>query len=211
MEETTPTKPLKGRPGGIYFIMAALVFLVVGIITGGRFRSDAYSNRDVRKFEKTLHDKERLLKDELSQLETLFADGSPTEVLDRKSSSYQKLANRHGISIFFYEKGILKYWSDHSIPLPSRWRPRYARPYLSLRNADYVSVVSQLDQGSLVGLIEIRTHFPFQNDFLINGYQRDFSLDQEVEIEILEANGSESIYSEDGTYLFSLDLSNIVS
>ncbi|MEN8228495.1 MAG: ATP-binding protein, partial [Bacteroidota bacterium] len=33
----------------------------------------------------------------------------------------------------------------------------------------------------------------------------------EVEIEILEANGSESIYSEDGTYLFSLDLSNIVS
>ena len=211
MEEKMLAKPVRERPGGIYFIMAALLFLVVGIIAGNRFRSEAYSHKDARKFEKTLHEKERLLKDELRQLETLFANGSPLDVLDRRSSTYQKLANRHGISIFYYERGILKYWSDHSIPLPTRWRPRYARPYVSLRNADYISVVNQLDEGRVVGLIEIRTHFPFQNEFLINGYQSDFSLDQEVEIEILEANGSESVYNEDGTYLFSLDFSNAVS
>ncbi|MCK4990405.1 MAG: hypothetical protein KAS29_07970, partial [Bacteroidales bacterium] len=204
MEEKMLAKPVRERPGGIYFIMAALLFLLVGIIAGNRFRSEAYSHKDARKFEKTLHEKERLLKDELRQLETLFANGSPLDVLDRRSSTYQKLANKHGISIFYYERGILKYWSDHSIPLPTRWRPRYARPYVSLRNADYISVVNQLDEGRVVGLIEIRTHFPFQNEFLINGYQSDFSLDQEVEIEILEANGSESVYNEDGTYLFSL-------
>ncbi len=196
---------------GIYFLLAAVVFLVVGIITANRFRNESYSHKDARKFEKVLHKKERLLQSELEQLQALLADGSPTEVLDRHSSKYQKLAARHGISIYYYEKGILKYWSDHSIPLPNTRRVQSERSYISLRNADYVSVVRQLDEGRLVGLIEIKTHFPFQNDFLINGFQRDFSLDPDVEIEILEANGSESIYNEDGNYLFSLDLSDTVS
>ena len=151
------------------------------------------------------------MKEELGELQALFGDDSPTEVLDRKSPRYQKLATMHGISIFYYEKGILKYWSDHSIPLPNRWRARFARSYVSLRNSDYVSVVSHTNEGVLVGLIEIKTHFPFENEFLNNGYQRDFSLDAGVQIEILEANGSEPIYNDEGVYLFSLDFSEAES
>ncbi len=211
MEDSHQNKTVKRGPAGIFFIGAAVFFMVVGILAGNRFRLEAISHKDARKFEEALHKKERVLKGELEQLEILFADGSPTEVLDKKSSNYQKLASMDGISIFYYEKGILKYWSDHSIPLPNRWRARFERPFVSLRNADYVSVVRRLDKGRLVGLIEIRTHFPFQNDFLINGYQHDFALDPGVGIEILEANGSEPIYNEDGDYLFSLDLGDTMS
>jgi len=207
MEDATTHKPVNERSRGIYMVAVAFVFLFMGFITSGLFSDETYSQKDARKFEKVLQQKERLLNSEFSQLKTLFGDDSPTDVLDRKSSSYQKLASRDGISIFYYERGYLKYWSDHSVPLPLRWRSRFARSYVTLRNADYVSVVSQHNGGILLGLIEIKSHFPLQNEFLINGFHRNFALDAGVEIEILEANGTEPIYNNAGSYLFSLDFS----
>ncbi len=211
MEDTTTYKSASGISRGIYFIAVALVFLLLGFITSGLISDETYSQKDARKFQKALQKKERLLNGEFNQLKLLFSDSSPTEVLDRKSSYYQQLASKHGISIFYYERGILKYWSDHSVPLPLRWRSRFARSYVTLRNADYVSVVSQYNGGILLGLIEIKSHFPIHNEFLVNGFQRHFALDPAVEIEILEANGSEPIYNSEGVYLFSLDFSEAES
>jgi len=91
--------------------------------------------------------------------------------------------------------------------LPERWRARLNRPFLSLRNADYVSVIKPVQGGRLVGLIEIKTHFTTQNDFLKNGFQVDFGMDPAVDISFFESEGSEPVYSEDGLYLFSLDFS----
>ncbi len=128
-------------------------------------------------------------------------------MLDQKSTEYQDLSNREGISVFYYEDNVLSYWSDHSIPVPDRWRARLNRPFLSLRNADYVSVIKTVQGGRLVGLIEIRTHFTTQNEFLENGYQRDIKLDRGVDIDFFETDGSEPVYNEDGVYLFSLNFS----
>ncbi len=170
-----------------------------------------YSARDTRRFEKVLHRKERLLNQEFGQLETAFSGDSVMKLLDQRSSVYQELANRDGISIFYYEEGELKYWSDHSIPFPDRWTPRFNKPFISLRNADYVSVTRQMKKGRLVGLIEVRTHFPFQNEFLVNGFHRDFDMDPGVNIEFLEEEGTEPVFSEDGIYLFSLDFSHVMA
>ena len=191
--------------------LASLIFLVTGMISGSRFQDHNYSQREARKFMRVLHKKEHLLREEFAQLESDFTRGTPMEVLDRRSSRYQDLANRQGISIFFFEDGLLKYWSDHSIPVSGRWSPRLNKPFISLRNADYVSVARQLDGGKLVGLVEVKTHFPFQNDFLVNGFQKDFSLDPEVKIEFLEEDGTQPVFNEEGTYLFSLNFRESVS
>ena len=185
----------------------AIIFLVSGILSGNRFRDEDYNQKDARIFEKVLHKKERLLKDEFQELEALFAVDAPTEVLDRKSSEYQELATSQGVSIFYYDHGFLRYWSDHSVPVFNRWRPRFNLPFTSLRNADYTTVIKQINGGLLVGMIEIKTHFPFQNEVLINGFQHDFKLDDGVAIRFLEGEDSEPIYNEEGAYLFSLDFS----
>ncbi len=185
----------------------AFIFLVSGILSGIRFRDEDYNQKDARIFERILHKKERLLKDEFQELEALFAVDAPTEVLDRKSSEYQELATSQGVSIFYYDHGFLRYWSDHSVPVFNRWRPRFNLPFTSLRNADYVTVFKQLNGGLLVGMIEVKTHFPFQNEVLINGFQHDFKLDDGVAIRFLEGEDSEPIYNQEGAYLFSLDFS----
>lgn len=207
MKEKKHTRSLAARSRGMALLIGALSFLVVGILSGKRFRDEGYNQKDARKFEKVLHKKERLLKDEFRELELLFAAGDTMDVLDRKSSKYQELATSQGISIFFYDHGELRYWSDHSVPVTSRWRPRFDLPFASLRNSDYVTVVEQLNGSKLVGMIQIKTHFPFQNEILVNGFQPDFKLDKEVSIELLESEGTEPIYNEEGAYLFSLDFS----
>jgi two-component system nitrogen regulation sensor histidine kinase NtrY len=185
----------------------AFVFMMIGIISASLFREGKYSQKDVGNLEQELHEKESFLKEEFSQLEELFSENNPTRVLDQKSNEYQDLSNREGISVFYYVDNVLSYWSDHSIPLPDLWRARLNRPFLSLRNADYVSVIKPVKGGRLVGLIEIRTHFTTQNKFLENGFQRDIKLDRGVEIDFFETDGTEPVYNEDGVYLFSLNFS----
>jgi two-component system nitrogen regulation sensor histidine kinase NtrY len=191
----------------LILFLGAFIFLLIGIISASLFREGKYTQKDARKLEEVLHKKEAFLKDEFSQLEALFSERNPTRVLDQRSSKYQELSNREGISVFYYEDNILKYWSDHSVALPERWRARLNRPFLSLRNADYVSVIKPVEGGRLVGLIEIKTHFTTQNEFLTNGFQHDFRMDPDVEIEFFESEGSEPVYNGDGQYLFSLDFS----
>jgi two-component system nitrogen regulation sensor histidine kinase NtrY len=191
--------------------MAALVFLVAGAISGSRFMDRQSLQRETEKFQHLLHKKERKLKEEFTRLELLFNEGEPMEVLDLKSKEYQELANREGIAVFYFEDGDLRYWSDHSIALPDRWSTRLNKPFISLRNADYVAVITPVNEGRLVGLIEIRTHFPFQNEFLVNGYQKDFALESDVNIEFLEEEGTYPVFNEEGVYLFSLDYSQELS
>ncbi len=188
-------------------LLTAAVFMVVGIISATLFREAGYSQKDARSFEAILHKKERLLKEEFRELETLLLKDHSTGVPDWKSAEYQELASRKGIYIFYYDHGELKYWSDHSVPVPDRWRPRLNRVFISWRNADYVSVIRPFSKGMLVGLIEVKTHYPTHNEFLINEFQQDFNLDPAVEIEFFEADGSESVYNDAGEYLFSLDFS----
>jgi len=190
-------------------LLLSLLCLLIWILSAGTSARMLTSSREAAAFEKLLHKKEQLLKDELSALEEAFKDEVPMDVLDRRSQGYQDLANKQGISIFYYEGGELKYWSDHTIPLRQSWRPRLMKSFLPLRNADYVTLSNRSGDNILLGLIEVRTHYPFQNEFLVNGFHKNFSLDPDVGIEFLEEEGREPVLNLDGDYLFSLDFSKI--
>lgn len=183
----------------------AALFLLVGVISASLYRARGQTHRDVRRFERVLHKKEILLREEFRQLEGRFSDRSPVAVLNEESDRYQAMAVRDGIAVFYYEGETLSYWSDHSIPVNSSWRQRLGRPFVPMRNADYVSVVRNTEEGILLGLILVRTHFPFQNEYLVNEYQGDFHLDPRVGIEFLEVNGTAPVSNSEGAYLFSLD------
>ncbi len=205
MEQPDKIKQRDGNLQRNLLFLAALGCLVTWLLSaGGTAKQHDYA-REKADFERVLHKKEQFLKEEISRLEIEFEKDDPLEVLGRRSSQYQKLSVRKDIAIFFYDGRELKYWSDHAIPIHERWSPRLNKPFLSLRNADYVTVTSQQGEKTLLGLIEVRKHYPFQNEFLINGFQKDFNLDPEVTIEFLEEEGCLPVLNREGEYLFSLD------
>ncbi len=205
LEKYQPRK--KNRIAELVVWLLAALFLASAIVTGICCRKEGATRNDARRFERVLHRKELYLKKEFGDLRVQFEQYAPIEVLHDRSPKYQELGTAEGISIFYFENDILRYWSDHAVPITGRWRSRYGRPFVPMRNADYVSVTRQTEGGLLLGLIRIRTHFPFQNRFLVNGYQPDFRMDQGVEIDFLEEEGTEPVYNEAGVYLFSLDFS----
>ncbi len=208
MDKPNKEKKREGRQRILLFLVAML-FLFAWVISKGGPAKQHDCSKEVAEFERTLHKKERFLKEVISELELEFENDQAMDVLNRKSSLYQGLSPSRGISLFYFEKGELAYWSDHAIPLRGIWNPRMGKPFLSLRNADYVTVMSKTEQGILLGLIEIKTHYPFQNEFLINGFQKDFLLGPEVKVEFIEEEGCLPVMNEEGTYLFSLDFSSI--
>jgi len=185
--------------------LGSLVMLVAGMVSAGLSLGEGNDERLVRKFEKTLHDKQQVLDQELSLLEDLLGSNAPEEVMDSRSERFRELARKEGIALFYYENNMLAYWSDHTIPVGQRWNPRLNKPFLSLRNADYVTGIRPLEQGMLMGMIEVRTHYPFENKFLVNGFPKEFGLDADVGVEFLEEEGSLPVLGHRGTYLFSLD------
>ena len=60
MEEVINKKQEFGWRRLLLLFGAAVIFLLVGIIAGGRVMDHRYTPKDVRKFEKALHKKERL-------------------------------------------------------------------------------------------------------------------------------------------------------
>ncbi|MEZ5070527.1 MAG: histidine kinase dimerization/phospho-acceptor domain-containing protein [Bacteroidales bacterium] len=182
----------------------ALVIFLLGAVLGGLSRGGNSDARKAERFQRILHRKEALVALEFTELQTAFQGEDPIRVLDRNSERYRELAAAQGIYLFYYQEGQLRFWSDHSIPVPEVWRSRFGRPFNPMRNSDFVSVVRQTDQGQLLGMVLVRTHYPFENKFLENGFQKDFRLDRDVAIEFLEENGSHPVFNADGSYLFSL-------
>ena len=60
-------------------LLAALVFFVVGIISATLSREAVYGLKDARKFERTLHKKEQVLKEEFPDLAEKINLRTPTE------------------------------------------------------------------------------------------------------------------------------------
>jgi two-component system nitrogen regulation sensor histidine kinase NtrY len=185
--------------------LGSLIFLVAGMISGSLSYRGERSAILCREFEQVLHRKEKILEDEFAGLAPQLRDQPSGRVFDSRSAEYQSLAVSDGLSVFYYEDDILVYWSDHSIPVDQEWNSRLNKPFISMRNADYVTVIRPLEKGRLLGLVEIRTHYPFENKFLVNGFQRSFGLDPDVNVEFLEEEGTVPVFSRTGTYLFSLD------
>ncbi len=193
------------RPKGQLLPLAgALFFLLLALVSGGLSQAGEQALKRSTGFQQILRQKEEKAKEVLRQLEADFAGREALEVLNRQAALFQRLAEKQGIYFFYYQDGGLKYWSDHSIPVQARWGSRMGRPYMPMRNRDYVSVVQQTEVGTLLALIELRSHYPFQNKFLKNHWQRDFRLGKGVEIEFLEEQGSFPVLNSEGVYLFSL-------
>jgi len=192
-----------------FFLYAAVLCLVVSLVAGAvQYRQKSY-DKEAQRFERILHKKTALLSSILEELKSEMGGAAPLDAILERSPAYQRMAREEGIYLFYFERGRLRYWSDHSVAVGQEWNRRLDKAFLSLRNADYVSVQEQVSRGRLLGMVEIRKHYPFENQYLVNTYQHDFDLDPLVQIDFLEDEGTYPVFTADEVYLFSLDFSEL--
>jgi two-component system nitrogen regulation sensor histidine kinase NtrY len=188
-----------------WLLLASMLTMATVLILQGRYNGERYGDKDLQKFQYVVHEKEEILESHLEMLADQFIDSDRQEILSQHSDDSQELADA-GIFIFYYDRDILSYWSDHTVSLRGRWRSFLRNPVFANRTGIYLSKYMDIPEGKLYGLIKIKNTYSFENAYLKNHFQSDFDLRPEIELLRQPAPGLSDVNNKNGEYLFSLNL-----
>ena len=124
-----------------------------------------------------------------------------------KNSPPDKLSQleKNGIIFQYYINDSLVYWSDNSVSELTRDQLRKTEGIQKLPNGWYQIIVLKNGNTKAVGLILIKSQYSFENEYLENSFQKDFSVPEKIDISVGQI--PETICTISGTPLFSLNFS----
>ncbi len=187
-------------------LLAALVLFAAGFLLDNPDRNDHSSA--IASFERTLHKKEQRLVSEVDSLLPMLENHGAEELYSAKTSYYQDLFDRNGLALFAYEEDTLQFQSDNTIPVDNYLRKETFRTgLLHLRNGWYESFAAApkgRPDVKVMGLVLLKHEFPYQNEYLVNDFQDDFDLSEEVRITLAGSESSNAVHTLNGTVLCAL-------
>ncbi len=194
----------------LWLILIFTVSMLCMLVLQNKYYTDTFGEQDLKKFERTLNAKEDQLNKLLDEISDTSRNSGPLEYLNASSDKFIRMSEDHGISVYYFKDNRILYWSDHTVKLRPRWNPRYNQPLYFTSNSMYITANRELQDGKILGLIRIKTEYPYENEYLKSGFQKDFKLSPETAISPEPTGGYSDINNTDGDYIFSLELSNIL-
>jgi two-component system nitrogen regulation sensor histidine kinase NtrY len=175
------------------YIQAIILAIILAILTGLILKQLKYGQRDVVKFQRVLNNKFKYLDKKYSELKENW-----------RITDYNELS-KNGIILLIYKNDSLISWSDNSISLSNIYRESdYENPFIFISNSYYVVKTFRKNNYTVIGLIFIKSEYPYENEFLQNAFQNDFAVASSAEIITEGARGSNSVYDWNNQYLFTL-------
>jgi two-component system, NtrC family, nitrogen regulation sensor histidine kinase NtrY len=165
-------------------------------------------------FEQQLHKKEGRLNDEILKLAQQCKTDSYNTLFAKGAVYYKDLFEKEGLVLLIYENDSLKYWSDNSVAVEN-WRKEVCldTKMVQLKNG-WFEVMTPYPSGygtrSVIGLLLIKSEYPYQNKYLINSFQKDFDVPEGTQLTINSAAVGHPVKDAKGNYLFSLKYNNSV-
>lgn len=188
--------------------MIFLALFVTVVILQQTYFTKNLGEKELIEFEEALHRREAVLQELFSDLIEEGEKENIVEVLNQQSEMLKKLADQEGIYIYYYDKGRLTYWSDHSVSLRMRWSRRLNSRIYQTVNGTYLAYNQTTENGVLFGLIGVKKEYAYENRYLKNSYYQNLPVPEKVDLIYQSGPGLSDVYSINGEYLFSLDLAS---
>ncbi len=183
------------------FAFLSIVFIASAIISGLYFKREHYPSKATTNLQITINQKERELINIIENIKNDFIIDTDFNFLD--FYDFDNLFEDKGFEILIYINDTLKYWSDNIAPVNSIYDDKIFTNNIShLENGWYKIINTKYNNTIIIGLLLIKHDFPYQNDYLINNFQKDFALSPETSIFL--KSGEYNIYDLDGKFLFSI-------
>ncbi|HAN00842.1 MAG TPA: hypothetical protein DCQ26_19790 [Marinilabiliales bacterium] len=186
----------------IYLVLA--VFLVAIMLFIGRPGASWYGKKtDLAEFEHQLSDKEWLIDGYLDSIMQKARNRNFTEWISKNGQLLDDLNKQQGFVFYLFIADQMIYWSNNSIPIPgdSLWRQQ---PFYKFGNCYAEVRIRESETIQIAGLIQIKTNYPFENEFLKNGFHPSFHIGSSLSLSKDESIGYQPIFNKEGTYLFGL-------
>ncbi len=157
----------------------------------------------VKNFERKLHEKERFAESIISNIAVNIRQA---KTYSFKTLSYKynsEFSLKNGLSILIYRNDTLQFWSDNSVPITDKFYETYQDgDYIRLKNGSYIIKRVNENNFTIVSLILIKTEYKYNNDYLINSFQKDFDLPSDFTIS--DNVTRNNIHNKEGKFLFSI-------
>jgi two-component system nitrogen regulation sensor histidine kinase NtrY len=192
-----------------------LFFPVIAVILFGFAHLLYDSNNNVKTitisdFEKTLHEKEQKLNEEMLGLAKAAEKQSYQELFSNYNTRYKNLLTEDGIALLIYENDTLKFWSDNSIAVENWIREVCLDTKIAKLKNGWFEVMHPYTNANttktVVGLVLIKNEYPYQNKYLSNEFQKAFTVPAETKLITTPITGAIDIRNQNDNYLFSLVL-----
>jgi signal transduction histidine kinase len=186
-----------------------LLHLFIGIICFLLIPFNSFltnTNVDINHLNNNLHKKEALA----TQLISDLSQQNNSEALFLFSKKYVPLVKQQGISLFVIENNQVTFWTNRSINFSYSLADfKNKNGFVQLKNGWYQYLLKQQNNKTYLALILIKNKYNIKNKYLKNEFHPSFDISANAEIfENSTHIKTENIYALDGSYLFSLKISN---
>lgn len=131
-----------------------------------------------------------------------------SQLFSEKPEYYATLFESEGLVLLIYENDTLKYWSDNSIAVENRREEVCLDTKIVKLYNGWFEVMrpntNAYTSKTIVGLILLKSEYPYENKYLVNEFQNDFDLPAGTGLLINGEGDPNQIKNSDGEYLFSL-------
>jgi two-component system nitrogen regulation sensor histidine kinase NtrY len=182
-------------------------FILLGFAHLLYFLGQESPEKYARQITRELHRKEKLLNTELNGLSQNAAHLSYSSLFEERPAYYNSLFKDEGIVLLIYQNDTLKFWSDNSVAVENYMKEVCLDDRMVKLKNGWFEVIKKPLSGSVtaVGLIYIKSEYPYQNKYLVNSFQKDFQVPAFTHLLINENQSKgQSIRNDHGDYLFSI-------
>ncbi len=185
-------------------LLLPVVFLIISILgwLGGlsisSFRTNSESiHINKAKFESVINQNQNILKNNISLIKTQLKEGKQLSVIMNSFSNMET-------SYYVFNNNSLIGWSDASIPVAEEKDSFLTSNVVQLKNGWFLAEKSRVDSTVFIGLFQIKQQYLYENKFLKNGFNKQFGLNINPDINKDLPNKGVAINDVNGQYLFSL-------
>jgi signal transduction histidine kinase len=187
----------------LILISISVLFLALALAGELLYFSDFEHSFRTRRFNRILHEKEKIMDQCLKSLEPLLYlsqhHGSITE------EEVFRIAEKNDITILEYLDGRLHYWSDNDFDVPAEISDStYALPFIFIQNGWFVPRTMRASNQLIVALLRVRTEYGFENDIIRNGFDKDFRIRENAGLDISGERSPYKVLDSRGRFLFSI-------
>lgn len=187
------------------FLVAVICFFSVYFIE--QSNSDNHSSA-LSSFESVLHEKEAIVQREMDSILLNIEKVSFEKLFADKIEHYSRLYEKEGIVLLVYEHDSLKFWTDQSVAVENYLKEVCLDDRLVQLKNGWFEVYKKYSQPKgtrgVYGLILLKKEYAFENNYLVNEFQKDFTVSKNAKILKTISNVSYQVKSSDGSYLCSL-------
>lgn len=187
----------------LLLVVSGIITVILAIVAEKFYFSDYEYSYRTRKFNKILQEKEGIMDYCLESMKPLMAEEDHHGTFPE--NSIFSVAEKNKITILEFLDNKLVAWSDNDFDVPAFYDDSlYRKGFVFLQNGWFLPRTIESGNEKILGLLRIRTDYNLVNDIIQSGFEKEYSVPENVGFSLTESSSEFRIYNKSGDFLFSL-------